>query len=210
MLYSVPSEAVDELDLRQLLEEIYQERSLSFYCSGENIPMGDRDIWVVYRGVVQLNILYPSGEEGLLGLAADYMPFGLPLTAIDSYYATALSDVDLMRLTVSEVDQSPTLAHSIWRQVNRRLRQTEALLALVGHRRIKDRLVHLLLLLKEEIGQPVSEGTRLNVKLTHQHLANAIGTTRVTVTRLLGELRKEGWLNIDWQRHIIIRSKAIR
>ncbi|MBO1347146.1 MAG: Crp/Fnr family transcriptional regulator [Hormoscilla sp. GUM202] len=205
MVYSLASEAVDERDLRQLLEEIYQERNLSFFCSGQNIPMGDRDIWVVYRGVVQLNILYPSGEEGLLGLAADYMPFGLPLTAIDAYYATALSDVDLMRLTVSEVDQSPTLAQSIWRQLNRRLRQTEAMLALVGHRRVKDRLVHLLLLLKEEIGQPVSEGTRLNVKLTHQHLANAIGTTRVTVTRILGELRQEGWLNIDWQRHIIIR-----
>jgi len=62
----------------------------------------------------------------------------------------------------------------------------------------------LLLLLKQEIGQPVDQGTRLTVRLTHQHLANAISTTRVTVTRLMGKLQQEGWLVVDKQRHIII------
>jgi len=58
--------------------------------------------------------------------------------------------------------------------------------------------------LQQEIGTPTTVGTRLGVRLTHQHLANAIGTTRVTVTRLLGQLREEGWLNIDRDHHIVI------
>jgi len=132
------------------------------------------------------------------------MPFGLPFTLINPYQATALSDVDLMRLSVAEVDQSSTLAQGILRHVNRRLRQTEALLALVGHRRVRDRLCQLLLLLRQEVGQPVKEGDRLGVRLTHQHLANAIGTTRVTVTRLLGQLKEEGWLKIDRTYHIVL------
>jgi len=55
-----------------------------------------------------------------------------------------------------------------------------------------------------EIGAPCDEGTRLSVRLTHQHLASAIGTTRVTVTRLLGKLKEEGWLKLDSSRHIVL------
>jgi len=204
MLHSFASEASSQPDLRQLLEELYAGRSLYPYSSGQAIRMAPHEIWIVCRGVVQLSTLYPNGDEALLGLAGPSMPFGLPFTLTHPYQATALSAVDLMRLTVSEVEQSPTLTKGILRHINRRLRQTEAILALVGHRRVKDRLCHLLLLLQQEIGVSTTEGTRLGVRLTHQHLANAIGTTRVTVTRLLGQLREEGWLNIDRDHHIVM------
>ncbi|MBD1862928.1 MULTISPECIES: Crp/Fnr family transcriptional regulator [Trichocoleus] len=208
MLHSFASEAGSQPDLRQLLEELYEGRSLYPYSSGQSIRMAPQEIWIVCRGVVQLSTLYPNGDEALLGLAGPSMPFGLPLTLTHPYQATALSNVDLMRLTVADVEQSSTLTKGILRHVNRRLRQTEAILALVGHRRVKDRLCHLLLLLKQEIGLPTAEGTRLGVRLTHQHLANAIGTTRVTVTRLLGQLKEEGWLNVDRNHHIVIPSQT--
>ncbi len=204
MPHSFTQELAPLPDLRQLLEEVYRGRSLHPYGNGQTIPLSPDEIWIVCRGVVQLSTLYPSGDEALLGLAGPSMPFGLPFTLINPYQATALSDVDLMRLSVAEVDQSSTLAQGILRHVNRRLRQTEALLALVGHRRVRDRLCQLLLLLRQEVGQPVKEGDRLGVRLTHQHLANAIGTTRVTVTRLLGQLKEEGWLKIDRTYHIVL------
>jgi CRP-like cAMP-binding protein len=204
MLHSFASEASSQPDLRQLLEELYAGRSLYPYSSGQAIRMAPHEIWIVCRGVVQLSTLYPNGDEALLGLAGPSMPFGLPFTLAHPYQATALSAVDLMRLTIAEVEQSPTLTKGILRHINRRLRQTEAILALVGHRRVRDRLCHLLLLLQQEIGAPTATGTRLSVRLTHQHLANAIGTTRVTVTRLLGQLREEGWLNIDRDHHIVM------
>jgi CRP-like cAMP-binding protein len=208
MLHSFALETAPQPDLRQLLEELYQGRSLHPYCSGQPINMLPNEIWVVCRGVVQLGTFYDSGDESLLGLACPSMPFGLPLTIIRPYQAVALTDVDLMRLTLSEIEQSPMLARGIFRHITRRLRQTEAVLAMVGYRRVEDRLRHLLLLLKQEIGQPVSSGTRLSVRLTHQQLANAIGTTRVTVTRLLSQLKEEGWLAIDSNRHIILSAQA--
>jgi CRP-like cAMP-binding protein len=164
------------------------------------------EILVVCRGVVQLGTLYDSGDESLLGLACPSMPFGLPLSSIRPYQAMALTDVDLMRLRLVEIEQSPMLAHGIFRHLARRLQQTEAVLAMVGYRRVEERLRHLLMLLKQEVGQPTASGTRLSVRLTHQQLANAIGTTRVTVTRLLSQLQEEGWLSIDSSRHIVLPS----
>jgi CRP-like cAMP-binding protein len=42
------------------------------------------------------------------------------------------------------------------------------------------------------------------VRLTHQELASALGTTRVTVTRVIGALREEGWLQLDGQRRLVL------
>ncbi len=195
-------------ELRQLLEALYSGRNLQSYKSGQPIRMLQEEILVVCRGVVQIGTLYDSGDEALLGLASPSMPFGLPLSFIRPYQAAALTDVDLMRLSMAEVEQSPELTQSLFRQLTRRLQQTEAILAMVGYRRVEDRLRHLLLLLKEEIGLPVASGTRLSVRLTHQQLANTIGTTRVTVTRLLSQLQEEGWLVVDGTRHIVLPPHA--
>lgn len=204
MLQPYVSGAVTQTDLRQLLEKLYQGRNLSAFRAGQVIPMHPREVWIVYRGVVQLSTLYPNGDEALLGLAGPSMPFGLPLTLIYPYQATALSDVDLMGLSLTEIEQSATLSRELFHHLSRRLRQAEAMLAMLGCRRVEERLRQLLLLLQMEVGHPVAEGTRLSVRLTHQHLASAIGTTRVTVTRLLGQLREEGRLIIDDRRHIIL------
>ena len=46
-------------------------------------------------------------------------------------------------------------------QLGQRLRQSESLLAIVGLRRVKERLWQLLQLLKQEMGQSIGEGNRL-------------------------------------------------
>jgi CRP-like cAMP-binding protein len=204
MLQLETAKPAGQRDLRQVLEEVYQGRNLQAFRAGQNIIMNPQDIWIVCRGVVQLSTLYQNGDEALLGLACASMPFGLPLSLIHPYQAIALSDVDLMCITMNDVQQSPALTQEIFYHLTRRLRQSEAMLAMAGCRRVEDRLRQLVLLLQMEIGQPTPEGTRLSVRLTHQHLASAIGTTRVTVTRLLGKLKEEGWLKLDNNRHIVV------
>lgn len=86
------------------------------------------------------------------------------------------------------------------------MRQTETLLAIAGLKRVEDRLRQLLELLRQDRGQATDEGIRLPVRLTHQTLASAIGTTRVTVTRLLGGFQRQGEISIDRTRHIILKG----
>lgn len=202
MSYPALATATAPTDWRQLLEELYQGRNVTTVKSGQFISMKTADVFIVCRGVVQLSTLYPNGDEGLLGLACPSMPFGMPFTQLNPYEAIALTDVVLMRIHVMEVEQSPRLAQGLFRELTRRLQQTEALLAIAGHRRVDERLRQLLYLLRQDLGQVTSDGIRLNTRLTHQQLAGLIGTTRVTVTRLLKEFRTEGWLETDNQRHL--------
>ncbi len=186
------SESASYAEWRKLLEELYNNRKLWTFKRGQGIPMAEEDVWVVCRGVVQLSTLYASGDESIIGLACSSMPFGRPFTQINPYDAIALSEVVLMRLHQMEIEQSPRLAQSLFRELTRRIHQTEALLAMAGCRLVKDRLRQLIHLLQQELGQVTPDGIKLSIKLTHQQLASMIGTTRVTITRLLNELKDEG------------------
>lgn len=198
----------DTTNPRHSLEELYRDRKLYTFKAGEFLRMEPQEIWITCRGVVQLSVFHASGDQVLLGLAGPSMPFGLPFSALDSYYAMALTPVDLLRLSLSDLEASPALAQGLFQHLGRRLRQTEAILATSNYRRVEDRLRHLLFLLKHEVGQPTLNGTRLGVKLTHQQLASAIGTSRVTVTRLLGKLRQQHWIEFDRSRHIVVMADA--
>jgi CRP-like cAMP-binding protein len=72
----------------------------------------------------------------------------------------------------------------------------------------RERLVHLLLELAEQYGQAVPGGVQLKIKLSHQDLANIIGSTRETVTVVLGELQAEGRLQIG--RRKIVLTDIVR
>jgi len=197
---------IQDLDQHELKEG----RRLHFYAKGDQIPLVSQGVWQVCEGLVQLSTLCHNGEEVWLGWAEPSTFFGQWFSLLQSYQAIALSDVHLMWFSQTEINASPRLAQMILPQIVRRMRQTEALLAIAGQRRVEDRLQQLLLLMKREIGESVPEGTRLRVRLTHQNLANAIGTTRVTITRLLSKLKSEGAISFDRDRHIILKPDSFK
>lgn len=183
-----------------------QDSQKHIFLKGEIIPLNPQFIWQVCKGVVKLNTMGENGEEVLVGLAGPSMPFGTDLTSLPTYQATALSEVELVCFSVTDIAASPHLAQSILPQINQRLRQTEALLAISGQRRVKARFLQLLQLLKNEIGQQMDQGTRLSVRFTHQDFADACSTTRVTITRVLGKLHEQGEITIDSKNHIILKD----
>ncbi len=180
-------------------------RLLHSFSKGEIIPLEPQTIWIVSQGLVKLSTVNETGEEVLLGLLGKSMPFGSTMTSLPTYQATALSEkVQLVSISLSEMTTSGRLTQILLPQINQRLRQTETFLAISGRRHVKERLEQLLLFLKQEIGEPNSQGTRFKVRLTHQDLADACCTTRVTITRLLGQLQKQGKITFDSKFHIIL------
>ena len=189
---------------RELLENNYQKCNLVHLTAGSVVPLLKNSIWLVVRGMVKLGAVSVHGDELLLGLAGPNEPFGEPFSTVEAYEAVALSDCDLLCLTTAEVEQSPQLCIAMMDAVAARYRQAEGMLALLGLRRVEERVRGFLEMLAQDYGQPCDDGLRLNLRLTHQEMASALSTTRVTVTRVIGLLRDEGWLKIDPQRHLVI------
>jgi PAS domain S-box-containing protein len=179
-----------------------QDYPVHSYAKGETVALKPQEICLVSQGLVKLSTFSGNGKEVLMGLAGPSMVFGSTLTSLSIYQAIAMSDVQLVYIPQEQIDTSLRLGNLIMPKISQRLKQTEKLLLIAGQPRVKDRLWELLLLLKQEVGEPVEEGVRLNVRLTHEDLASACCTTRVTVTRLITHFLKTGQISLN--KHYII------
>ncbi|MBE9205270.1 helix-turn-helix domain-containing protein [Nostoc sp. LEGE 06077] len=190
--------------------DLMENRPRYKHPKGENIPLNTSVIWYICRGLVKLSTFSETGEEVLLGLAKTQMVFGSDMTSLSIYQATALSDVELVPIYASEILVTPTLSHTLLPKINQRLQQTESFLLISKKQLVEDRLNYLLELLKQEVGEPIESGTRFSVRFTHEDIASACGTTRVTITRLLGKLQQQGLITFDAKKHIILKKSEFR
>ncbi|MCG8584314.1 MAG: Crp/Fnr family transcriptional regulator [Pirellulales bacterium] len=92
------------------------------------------------------------------------------------------------------MDRHAELSVGVTKLIGLRRRRIERRLKYLLFRSNRERLVSLLLELAETYGRETNDGLLLDIKLSHQDLANVIGSTRETVTVTLGELQTEGRL----------------
>lgn len=183
---------------------LLQNRVLQEYSQGELISLEPQVLYYVTEGLVKLTSLSLQNKEMMIGLTGSGMVFGAYLTALPVYQATALSHTKLVSLSLTEITASPYLAQLMFAKTSQRLRQSETLLMIQAEQGVENGLCELLQLLKTEMGEYVEQGVRLTVRLTHEDLASACGSTRATVTRLLNRLERQGKISFDDKRHIIL------
>ncbi|MCC5898760.1 MAG: Crp/Fnr family transcriptional regulator [Phormidium sp. BM_Day4_Bin.17] len=180
------------------------QRVSRIYDRGDLLPQVTSGIWQVCQGWVQLNTYMAMGEERVLGWVGPSMWLGEGLTTRHNHHMKALSRVLMTWYPLDEIQHSPKHGYSLLQQKAKRLYQLEHLLSITAQKRASDRLDNLLRLLTREMGQPTAEGIRLKARLTHQDLANAIGVNRVTVTRILGEFKRQNRLFLDASKHWLV------
>ena len=183
-----------------------QELPLQQYQRGDEISVLDSGIWQVYRGVVQLSKVQQDGTEIISGWVTADGVFGNVADVTTIYRAVALADVYAKRYSTQDVIRYPALAKQFIAQFSDRLIKSQQLLTIIAIAKVEDRLKHLLSFLGQEIGQPVEDGVRLQIRFTHQHLAESIHTTRVTITRILGDFQKKDLVYFDRDRHLVIKN----
>lgn len=116
------------------------------------------------------------------------------------YHAVAFTPVELLSAPVEQFQralaENPELSRLMLQGLSSRILQTEMMIETLAHRDMASRLVSFLLILCRDFGVPGPNGVTIDLKLSHQAIAEAIGSTRVTVTRLLGELRQQNLISI--------------
>ena len=188
------------------LEVKETELLLHSYEKGDEIPLLEPGFWQVCQGVVQLSKISADGDEIILGWVTAKNFYGDFLPHKTNYRAQALSETHLKWYSLLDISSSTHLARILMTELSQRLIKAEQLLTITALRRMDERLWQLLLVLREDMGQSVVNGTRLTIRFTHQNLAHIIGSTRVTVTRILGDFQKKGLISLDSNHHIIIRK----
>ncbi len=91
--------------------------------------------------------------------------------------------------------------------LGRRLQAVEAAIERFRFWDVEQRVIHLLLELAQQHGEPVVDGIHLKLQISQKELAQLVGSTRETTSSILNRLGKRGVLRIK-RRRLTISSMA--
>jgi len=149
------------------------------------LPVKQQSLWRIEVGAVRTLTWLEDGTPISMGLWGPGDIVGQALSTLDPYQIECLTAVEASLLPL---DREPI--PNEW--ILNHLRQAESLLVIRSYRRVDLMLVKLLGLLAKRFGREVESGNLIDLRLTHQDLAELMGTTRVTVTRILGQFEEQG------------------
>ncbi|TSA87331.1 Crp/Fnr family transcriptional regulator [Deinococcus detaillensis] len=142
------------------------------------------------------------GPGDLLGLTAllDNGKYGLYAEAMDDLSALMIGGEALRDL----MSRSPDLSVALSTQVVRQTRGLQDRLSQLVFLEVSQRLALALLELANESGENHDQQVALRGRISHQDLAHAVGSTRETITKLLGEFRSRGLLDLGYRRIVVM------
>jgi CRP/FNR family transcriptional regulator, cyclic AMP receptor protein len=160
-------------------------------------------MYLVADGRVRLYRSAPDGRQLTLAMMDDGMAFG-QLSALDSpthdSYAEAMTECVLRVVRVADLERAvaehPQMAVNLLRTLAQRLHDAEDQIESLAFRGVPARLAAKLLELMERYGRVTRDGIRIDERFTHMQLAEMIGTSRETLTKVINELREAGLIDI--------------
>ncbi|NEO71209.1 Crp/Fnr family transcriptional regulator [Moorena sp. SIO3H5] len=173
--------------------------SVHLFKRHDLIALEPDQLWVVQQGVVKTLTWNDEGTVITLGYWGAGDVVGKSLSNLQTYEIECLTRVKAQCLSLS---QSYRLSEAIVCH----LRQTEELLSIIRTPRVSQRLQQFLSWLARKFGRPVSSGQLIDIPVTHQELAEMIGTTRVTITRIIKQFEEEGIISRPRRYCIVLRD----
>lgn len=126
--------------------------------------------------------------------------------AMENSMITELERGDVERLLQSHAQ----LGYQLTRILAARRRELENKLETLVFRDVTSKLAELLLSLADEYGVEDSRGTMVALKITHQELANLIGSTRETVSLTLSQFKRKNLICTEGRKVIISDAESLR
>jgi CRP-like cAMP-binding protein len=209
-------ESLDGQDLLALLE-ITRTRTCA---RGEVLfRQGDPgdDFVIILDGSVKVELLTPEGKELTLTILKSFQFFG-ELALFDdmprSASVSALEETRVMVLGKQDfhrmLHEHPRMFFPITRHLTRRLRILTEDVASLAYLDAYSRVARKLLLLADQLGvSQAPDRVLIPQPLTHQELANLVGATRETVTKILNDMKERGLLSIDQHRITLLRKAEL-
>ncbi len=194
-------------------EKNYTKRSIIFH---EGDP-GDT-LYILKVGRVKISKITEDGREKTLTIMQPGDFFG-EMAIFDSLPRSATAEViddQAVCFTLNKRDferiilDNPIIALKIMRDLTRRIRQVNQQVEDLAFKDVHERVASTLCNLSKVEGRHLGNNRILiNLKMTHQDLANMVGSSRETVTRALNRLQDQEIISIAHQQITIIKPEQL-
>jgi CRP/FNR family transcriptional regulator len=160
-------------------------------------------MYIILNGKVKVIQTTEDGKEILLAIHQSGDFFGemslidgktSPATVIATENSTAaiISKKDFYSL----IETLKKVLNNLLLILCSRHRESWEKIQMLNYKNASHRIKILFLMLSDKYGEKTAEGVTLNIKLTHQEMAEMTGMTRETVTRVIDRWQREGGINV--------------
>lgn len=211
---NLPTEA---LKLQTLKPSLIYPRGTLLCLEGEP----PRGVYILCSGRAKLSTTSAEGKTIILRIAEPGEFLGLAATVSNSPYESTIETIEPARANFIEqkdfinlLHSSPEAAMEVALQLTRQCRAAYAEIRALGlSNSVPEKIAKLLLDWAEHPleANRKSGSTEIpfRVTLKHEEVAQFVGTTRETVSRVLSEFRRRGWLKINGVTWSILDKQAL-
>jgi CRP-like cAMP-binding protein len=210
-----------ERDVKEQLRAVMLRKAATFAVSelgaGDEIPPlydGGMMFHFVDYGKLRLYNLLPNGRcitISILGPGDVFLQWRTETQSLACLCAEAMQASRIITATEREmteiVSAQPTAALDVIANFARRMTESQVLIEDLLNNSVNLRLYRTLLELSKQFGKPDGDLSVIDYPLTHQRLADMIGSNRVTVTRKLHELQERGIIETRKNATIALRDR---
>ncbi|HST10829.1 MAG TPA: Crp/Fnr family transcriptional regulator [Terriglobales bacterium] len=201
------------------LAELERVKYASAYPSGAVLfveGQAPRGVYLICSGRIKLSTTSRDGKTLILRIAQASEVLGLHATVSGKPYELTAETLqpcqldfirreDFLRLLQHNADACLNVAQHLSKNCQSAYEMIRSLG--VSHS-VSERLARLLLEWSTD-GDSTKEGIRIKVSLTHEEIAQLIGTSRETVTRVLGEFRDKKLAQLRGSTLVILDKPAL-
>ena len=177
---------------RQTAKRLFKSRS--------TLPLQPNSLWKIEKGVVKTMTWLNDGTIIVLGLWGPGDIVGKALSKVEPYQIECFTDVEATALP-------PDGWHQVAEILLNHIQQAEELTVIRRYKKTDIMLIKLLSWLAKRFGREVEQGHLLELRLTHQDLADILGATRVTITRILSQLEQQGSIERRSLHRFVVREE---
>jgi len=206
-------EEIDDLKIEHHFMEVPKGEYIYFEAHNLN------KIYFVKDGYIKIGYIGEDGRERVKEIIQKGEIFGqftLERNNLHGEFAQAhKQDVSICAFNIDDFEKllkkRPELALKYSKQVGAKLRNIENRLVNLLNKDVKTRLVHFFWqLVEQKLGDHTAEGFCIPNYLTHEDIANLIGSSRQTVTTMINELEGEGILSYDRNQICFLNVKKLQ
>ncbi|NJL99616.1 MAG: Crp/Fnr family transcriptional regulator [Synechococcaceae cyanobacterium SM2_3_2] len=167
------------------------------------MPLDSCLYWKIVIGILQISVWDPEGDKVVVGVCGNGDIVSSKLFNFKRVILECITPVEAVEISREDwLYLGPDLISCI--------QKIQQYIHILQHRRIYPRLVHLLIWLANRFGQRLGENFVVSIPFTHHELGELIGTTRVTVTRILQMMERERILHRQDGRVLVLHYHPIR
>jgi CRP/FNR family transcriptional regulator, cyclic AMP receptor protein len=174
-------------------------------------------LFVVVAGLIHVYYVSASGQMITFAYWGPGTLVGNPGLAGEFYHlwsARAAQDTELLRFDrqrfIGLMERSPCLAAAVIEALEHKAKRLGFLVQLLATTSVPERLRLTLLNLIDLHGETTATGVRIDLRLSHEALAQMIGASRQWVCVAIGRLQREGLIAIESGTITVLRPDSLR